>query len=131
LTDIGSHKRDAAALLLASGNTVRSTAAEVGVGERTLHRWRADPAFRRREVELRGELLASGFGRLCATAAEAADVLKGLLASEAEGIRLAAARSVLTVASELRKTVELQATVDELNTRLKAIETIAANEDEE
>ena len=55
-------KREAAALLLTSGKNVRDTAAQLAIGERTLHRWREDPAFRKRETALRGELLAAGFG---------------------------------------------------------------------
>jgi hypothetical protein len=79
----GSGRRNAdetLALALASGQTLRDAA--TGIGERTTARRRADPAFRRRVDELRADLVARALGRLADGMAEAADVLRALLAAE-------------------------------------------------
>lgn len=123
-------KREAAALLLAAGRTVRDAAAELGIGERTLHRWRDDAVFRKRETTLRGELLAAGLGKLSDTASAAAAVLRELLASESEGIKLAAARSVLQLGNDLRKTMELDSAMREISDRLAELESHAASGNE-
>jgi transposase-like protein len=115
-------RQEAVLLLLAGGRTVRDAAAESGVSERTIHRWRKEAAFRERERQLRGEMLAQGLGRLVEGMTEAAGVLRALLASEHEQVRLAAARSVIQLGNDLRKTVETEDTIEEIGERLEVIE---------
>ncbi|MEE9603824.1 MAG: hypothetical protein V3V75_10995, partial [Thermoguttaceae bacterium] len=74
---------------MARGLTVREAAGEAGFGERTAHRRLADPEFRRRVSAVRGELLVGGGGRLSDAATQAVDVLRELLDSNADTIRLA------------------------------------------
>ena len=57
-----------------------------------------------------------------------ADVLQRLMGSASETIRLAAARAVLVVSNDLRKTVEMEAELKELNRRLDEMEATAARE---
>jgi HEAT repeat protein len=92
------------------------------VSERTIHRWRREAAFRERERELRGEMLAQGLGRLVEGMTEAAGVLRALLASQNDQVRLAAARSVIQLGNDLRKTVETEEAIEEIVERLEAIE---------
>ena len=116
-------RRESAALLLAAGKTVCDAAAELGIGERTLHRWREDPAFSKRVKDLRAELFAAGMGQLANSHKKAADVLDALLSSANEAIRLSAARSVLQLGNELRKTAELEAELAALTAEVRLIQT--------
>jgi hypothetical protein len=102
------NQREAAALALARGLTVKRAAVESAVGQRTLHRWLAeDPAFQRRVAELRQGLFAQVLGRLSDLSGQAADTLGELLGSQDHKVRLQAARTVLESASTYRQTVEL------------------------
>jgi HEAT repeat protein len=100
---------DALALALASGQTLRDAAQTADVGERTAARRWADPTFRHRVVELRGEMVERSLGRLVDGMCAAADVLRQLLAAASEHVRLAAARSLLELGVKLRESVELEA----------------------
>lgn len=115
-------KQERVALLLAAGRTQTEAAAEAGVAVKTIQRWREDPRFIHKVSWLRSELLANGLGKLSDATVEAADVLRGLLKSNNEAIRLAAARSVLQVSNELRKTVETEELVEELQRRLNELQ---------
>jgi hypothetical protein len=48
---------------LVTGKALRETAAAAGIGERTVARRWADPDFRARVSELRGEMVQRGLGR--------------------------------------------------------------------
>jgi hypothetical protein len=90
-------RREAAALHLAAGRTVRTAARLAHVGERTVHRWLTEPEFTRRVDALRSEMTVRASGRLTAGMTRAAAVLMRLLTSGSEPIRLAAARALLAV----------------------------------
>ena len=94
-TDTGTllGKRERAAL--AAGRSVHATARTVCVGERTLHRWRTDPAFQDQVRELQAELLRRAVGRLSSSMPVPAMNLRKLLASESEKVQLAAASKLL------------------------------------
>jgi HEAT repeat protein len=111
------------AVALASGQTLRDAALAVGVSERTASRRWADAEFRRRVAGLRGELVGRALGRMADGMAEAADVLRQLLAAKSESVRLGAARSLLELGVKLRESVELEE-------RLRALEARAAGTDE-
>lgn len=112
--------RDLAAVALASGKTVAEAATAAQVSERTVATWRADPTFRARVVELRGEMVAAAAGRLSSSMSQAADVLKGLLESETEAIRLRAADRLIELGLKVTELHELQKRVEEIEARLTA-----------
>jgi hypothetical protein len=109
MTGNGRRKGDDALLLaLAAGRPVRDAAGSAGLGERTARRRLADPDFRRRVVEARGEMVARALGKMADGMAEAADTLRQLLRAEGESVRLGAARSILELGNKLRESVELE-----------------------
>ncbi len=106
---------EALALAVAAGQTLRDAAAAANVSERTAARRWADRDFRRRVNALRGEMVQRSLGRMADGMAEAAGVLRALLAAESESVRLGAARSMLELSVKLREAVDF----DE---RLRAVE---------
>jgi transposase-like protein len=113
-------RRERVALYLAAGLSVRRAARKAGVGERTVYRWLAEDAFRQRVAELRTRLFDRAVGRLSRTSGKAAVVLKGLLDSADERVRLAAARAVLDSGMKAREALELAQKVEEIKATLKA-----------
>ena len=99
---------DGLVLAVARGLTVRHAAEESGFSERTAHRRLADPEFCRRVSAIRGELMERAGGRLSDAATQAVDVLRELLDSDADTIRLAAARTILQQTVALRTAAELE-----------------------
>jgi hypothetical protein len=106
------------ALALASGRTLRDAAQAAGMAERTAARRWADPAFRRRVAQLRGDMVGRALGRMADGMTEAADVLRRLLAAESESVRLGAARSLLELGVKLREGVELEERLADLERQL-------------
>jgi hypothetical protein len=106
---------EALALALAGGQTLRAAAAAAGIGERTATRRWADPAFRRRVSELRGDMVQRSLGRMADGMSDAADMLRQLLdTGTPPAVRLGAARTLLELGAKLRDSVELANKVDEL-----------------
>src|SRR5215468_2793511 len=114
-------RREAVALLLAAGRTVKDAAREARTAERTIHYWRADDAFRRRVRELQAELFGRTVARLVSLGGQAADTLARLLDSGNEAVALGAARTVLEAGARLRETVELARRVEELEYELAEV----------
>jgi hypothetical protein len=108
-------KREAVALRLAAGQTAKAAAAAAEVGLRTVRRWLEEPEFVARVEELRGEMLERAMARLTRTTTRAAGVLRALLESADEKVRLRAAQQVLEQATRLREAVTLEQ-------RLRALE---------
>jgi hypothetical protein len=106
---------DAVALALASGLTVEAAAGAAGVGERTVYRRLANPAFRVRVSELRTAMVERALGKMADGMGEAADTLRQLLAAKSESVRLGAARALFELSVKLRESVELEE-------RLRALE---------
>jgi HEAT repeat protein len=113
---------EALALALATGQTLRAAAEATGIGERTATRRWADPAFRHRVAELRGEMVQRALGCMADGMGEAADKLRQLLTAESESVRLGAARALLELGVKLRESVELEQ-------RLLVLEQRAAEEE--
>ncbi len=113
---------DEAASGIARGEHVTQLVERLGIGRRTLTRWKAREDFRQHVGELRAEILSRAMGKAAEAASEAADSLKRLLQSENEGIVLGAARSLLQLSGSLYDTVQLQAEVRELNRKLAEVE---------
>lgn len=121
-TVAGSGRRnadEALALAVASGRTLRDAAVAAGIGERTATRRLADPAFRRRVTELRGDMVDRALGKLADGMAEAADCLRRLLSASSETARLGAARALLELGAKLRESVELEQRLQALEERTK------------
>jgi transposase-like protein len=112
-------KREATALLLAVGRSVRAAAREAGCSERTLRNWQGEEAFAGRVRALRSEVFARSVGILCGASTKAATMLGKLLKSDGEKINLAAARAILEIGPKLRESDELAARVEELERRLR------------
>ena len=110
---------EALALAVASGQTLRDAAAAAGIGERTATRRWADPAFRRRVGELRGDMVSNAVGRMADGMADAAGKLRELLTADSESVQLGAARSLLELGVKLRESVELEERVAELEQSIK------------
>jgi hypothetical protein len=115
---------EALALAMASGQTLRKAAAAAGVSERTAARRVADPTFRRRISELRGEMVHRSLGLMTDGMCAAAERLRDLLDARNESVCLGAARSMLELGIKLRELVELTEDLKELRT---AVEGIMAN----
>jgi hypothetical protein len=106
-------------MALATGQTLRAAAEAAGIAERTATRRWANAEFRRRVHSLRGEIFASALGRLTDGAVEAADVLRELLRSATDSVRLSAARALLEHAPRFRENIDLEERLVELEARLK------------
>ena len=108
------------AVALAAGQTVRDAARTAGVAERTAHRRWADPEFRRRVDELRGQMVDRAIGRLAQLAAgKALDVMEACLdRRDPETGELVANRkdvdTVLNNLVNLRNHTELKMAIDDL-----------------
>ena len=100
-------RREAAALSLASGQTIKATAAAVGIGERTLHGWFKEPPFRQRIAELQTAMFESALGLLTSMTTKAALRLYQLMDSGNEPTALGACKAVLENASRLREVLHL------------------------
>jgi HEAT repeat protein len=103
---------------LAIGKTVQESADAAGVSARTVSRRMADPDFCQRVAELRAETVARAASKMSDGMTEAADVLRKLLKSKKESIRLGSCRAMLEFGVRLRETIELQR-------RLEALEELA------
>jgi predicted trehalose synthase len=95
------------AAALAGGAKVPAIAEKLGVSTRTIHRRKADPAFRALVSEIRSTMLDGVVGRLAELADEAVTALAGLLKPESDGVRLQAANVVLSTLLKAREHVEL------------------------
>jgi transposase-like protein len=112
-------KREAAALLLAVGRSVRAAAREAGCSERTINNWQGEEAFAARVLALRSEVFTRAVAVLCGASTKAAAKLRRLLRSDDDRIGLGAARAILEAAPRLREAGELAERVEELEKRLR------------
>jgi hypothetical protein len=104
---------------LACGATVPKAAADAGVSTRTVERRLADPKFRARLHQLRGETLERAGGMLTAATLKSVSTLVSLQdAGHPAGVRLQAAKSVLELALRVREVAELEARLAALETQL-------------
>lgn len=93
-----SRKREQAIAALLAQPTIAKAAEACGVGERTLHRWLADPDFAQRYAVARRDVLRQGIGRLVGALPRAVQVLDEVMtASDAPAaVRVSAARVVVS-----------------------------------
>ncbi|HJZ57432.1 MAG TPA: hypothetical protein VKE74_20855 [Gemmataceae bacterium] len=108
------------AFALAAGQTQAEAAAKGGVSVRTVRSWSGESEFAARVEQLRAEAIGQALGRLSGTMSSAADVLKDLLQSKSEDVRLRASRAILELGVKLREFVALEERVRDLEAKLSA-----------
>jgi hypothetical protein len=113
---------DALVVALASGQSVREAARTAGIGERTAFRRTAETGFKLAVAHARSALLARAVGQLADAATAAVETLRGLLAAEAETVRLGAARSILDAAMRGSELIDLAERVECLEAQAAASE---------
>jgi hypothetical protein len=96
-------------MALACGATVENAARQAGISPATAYRRLAEPAFRQRLQQLRGDMVSRTAGTLTAAASEAVRTLLELLKSTASAaVRLGAARAVLEMGMRVREAADLE-----------------------
>jgi hypothetical protein len=96
-------------MALACGVTVENAARQAGISPSTAYRRLADPAFRQRLQQLRGDMVSRTAGTLTAAASEAVRTLLELLKSTASAaVRLSAARAVLEMGMKVREAADIE-----------------------
>ena len=100
--------------LLASGESRRSAAAKAGVSESLVYRRLKDPQFLNAVEAARAELIDQALGRLSQLADAAVITLGLLLKSDADTVRLGAARAILQSLLQTREQVTLASEMAEL-----------------
>ncbi len=109
-----------AALGLARGASVADAARRAGVGERTLRRRLADPAYRSGVAAMRADLLNQAAGGIATVAAQSGDVLQELLRTGPPSVRLGAARTALDHVVRLKEASEFEERLLKLEEALAA-----------
>jgi hypothetical protein len=107
-TAVWNAKQERLALLLASGRTIKASAKEIKVGERTAYTWLADARYRALVAALRGRLLDEAVGRLADAAGKAVATLCDLLDDRSSNVRVRAALGVLDTLLKVREHVEFE-----------------------
>jgi hypothetical protein len=108
------------AAAIAGGRTHQEAALLAAVSTRTVTRRAATPEFRAEVARLRTEMLSRATGALTDGMTAAAGVLRDLLASSAEGIRLRAADKLLENARRMNEINDLAERIAALEARKPA-----------
>ena len=116
MADLTPKQHKALAALLTEP-TLSAAAAKVGIGERTLHSWLAEPAFKAAYLDVRREAVGQAIARLQQLSSGAVAVLAQVAADKQApaSARVAAASKILDTAI---KAVELE----DLEARIAALE---------
>jgi hypothetical protein len=102
-------KDEALLAALACGATAEGAARQAGVSRRTAQRRMADPAFLRRLLEARADMVKRASCGLTAAAMESVKTLLALQGpANPPAVRLGAARAVLEIGMKLRGATELE-----------------------
>ena len=102
---------------------VTATAASVGVAEKTLRRWLADPGFSALYRETCRQILEAGCGQLTGLYAQAVAALGRNLASGIPAVEVKTAAIVLEQALRATEFLHLQAELAELTAQVEAFRT--------
>jgi len=106
-------------LALACGATVEQAARQCGLSESTAYRRLAEPDFRQRLQQIRGDMVQRTAGTLTAAATEAVRTLLDLQKPAAPPpVRLGAAKAVLEIGMKVREAAELEERLAALEERL-------------
>ena len=118
-----SRKGELAMAALLTSKSIGEAAASVGIGERTLRRWLAEPAFRDRFVEMRREFVFRAFTNIQAAMPRAVDALVAMLddaSTITPAVRVAAARLVIEKGLAVFEAEELLARIQKLEAESQA-----------
>jgi hypothetical protein len=115
-------KKEAAIAALLTCPTIVKAAEKVGVAERTLRDWMAQPAFARAYRRARAQVVEHAVGVLQQTTGEAVATLYEALGCDSPGARIKAAGVLLTQALEAVKTSEVLQRLDEIEARMGEVE---------
>jgi hypothetical protein len=113
MAELSNRQRRAVEALLTSKSTAEA-AGRIGIGARTIERWKRDPDFRNAYYAASRARLAETVGRLRSAAAEAVETLRAALQDELTSNRIRAATVLLGIA--------IKAEVDDLARRIDAVE---------
>jgi hypothetical protein len=111
-------RQHAAVLALLGRPTIQEAAAKAKVSEKTLHGWLKDPAFRRSYRRARQAQLEQTLAGLGPAAAEAVAALRQALKDGSPGVKVAAAKEILSQAVGAQAVADLAAEVEELRADL-------------
>jgi hypothetical protein len=115
-------KQHKALAALLSEPTVKAAAANVGIGERTLHTWLREPAFDEAYTDARHEAVHLAVGRLQNATGVAVDALIEVLDTAytpaPAAVRVSAAKAIIEYAIRFRE-------LDELENRIAQLEQAA------
>jgi predicted transcriptional regulator len=109
---------EAVKLKIAAGASAAEAAREVGVSERSVRRWCADPNFAGEVGQLRAELVGQALGQLAHALTRAVATLAELLDDESSMARLGAARALLTSTLAYREAVSIEERLQALETHM-------------
>ena len=104
-------KQERAIRALLEHKSVGEAAASIGVGERTLYRWLADPTFRQALSAAEGDLLDVATRRLLSLQDAAISTFAGMLSDDNEAsatVKLRAAQAVLDYLLKLRELRDIE-----------------------
>jgi DNA mismatch repair ATPase MutS len=111
-------KQHKALAALLSEPTVTAAAANVGIGERTLHTWLHEPTFADAYTALRHEAVGLAVGRLQRATGIAVDALVDVLDTESTpapaAVRVSAAKVIIEYAIRFRELDELESRIAQL-----------------
>jgi len=111
-----------AAAALATASSISEAARSAGMGERTLRRYAADPAFHRYVEALRTEATDAALQRLAGALAGAVEALQELLRDESGQLRRQAAADLLRYGLQAVELRTLSARLDALENRLSEVD---------
>ena len=107
---------------LACGASAAAAAREAGCNEKTVRRRLADPKFRSRLHQMRGEALERAGGMLTAASMKAVQTLLALQdANQPAAVRLGAAKAVLELGMKVREVNEIEQRMAALEERLAQV----------
>lgn len=105
---------DAALAALLAEPTIAQAAEKAGIGESTLLRWLADPAFKARYRDARRQIVEHAVARLQQTTSEAVGALRRNLACGNPSVEVGAARVVFDQALRAIELADLAERVEQL-----------------
>lgn len=115
-----------AVTLLVSGMTYAETAAQLGLSERTIHRYMADPTFKEALIVLRERVAQMASNLLVARMANAITVLVEIMQNPPErhgALRLNAAKAILDYALKIRSQDAAEGRLTRLEAAMAALGT--------
>ena len=115
-------KQTRAITALLSAKDVQSAAKEAGVGERTLHAWLTDPAFKDALKAAEATAIEDAVRRLAGAAQYAVIVVQMIMADKANtaSVRLRAASVLLEQTMKLRQFADLEQRLSDLEQKYQA-----------